>query len=846
MSNGKHILFTILSIVIVNHNYAQTPVATIDFTSGSNSANNMTLFQSSNLDAITYKSNQQGVNCIGIPAQNYAYFGVDTNVVHSAVRNMLIEVTYLDSGTENLVLQYNSTLGAYNISYIQKNGSNKWTTTSVYINNAFFQNTENNKTSFRFGSHTSSNNYISKINITLVTLNPDLEPLINGTGGSSYSEFSGKTFAGYQGWFGTGSLNGGWTHWSRSVPAVNNVTFDIYPNISEYADSSVASSNLGNFGNGTKSVLFNSQSSDVINTQFGWMQKYGIDGVALQRFPITTGMELTTNPEIKEPVKAMKNAEKYNRVFYIMYDIAGADSTTFVDQIKFDWVYNVERTYNLLSSPSYATYNGKPVICLCGLGIDGRPGNPIQAQQLLDFFHNRGCYVILSTQWTWRSLTAYQTVFSHFDMISPWTVGTYSDSVSYNSYYNNVLIADYNYCQKNNIKYFPVIFSGFSWCLWNGQKPNIIPRNAGNFLWKQVLGIKNLGLNSMYIAMFDEYDEGTAIMKSATDYFDIPNNQFFVTNSIDGYWLSSDFYLRTVGSAIKMLKGQITQTTNPPIQYSEGPIYYRNSFESRYVKTQDTTYNGIYPIDPCFKNPTVVTNTGINNPLVAIVNEPSFTKSGIYSSKITGSPNSATSSKYYYKIADVKIGIKNNMQLSFWKYSVNALGQYSSVDLSFGSGKVLHNLIVFKDNNNSSMTPTIARGAIGSWQKFTCQIGKGELVGDTITGVIIAYDNPAQTGSFIAYFDDVIIEDAIDSVSLASAYGGTPWTIPGKIEAENYNLGGEGIAYHDNDSTNDGGQYRVTEGVDIETCGEGGYDVGYTNTGEWMNYSVNVLVPGTY
>jgi len=81
-----------------------------------------------------------------------------------------------------------------------------------------------------------------------------------------------------------------------------------------------------------------------------------------------------------------------------------------------------------------------------------------------------------------------------------------------------------------------------------------------------------------------------------------------------------------------------------------------------------------------------------------------------------------------------------------------------------------------------------------------------------------------------------------------SPYGGTPWAIPGTIQAENYDLGGEGVAYHDNDSANNGGQYRTSEGVDIETTTDtgGGYNVGWTRTGEWIEYTVNVQTTGTY
>jgi beta-glucanase (GH16 family) len=78
-----------------------------------------------------------------------------------------------------------------------------------------------------------------------------------------------------------------------------------------------------------------------------------------------------------------------------------------------------------------------------------------------------------------------------------------------------------------------------------------------------------------------------------------------------------------------------------------------------------------------------------------------------------------------------------------------------------------------------------------------------------------------------------------------SPYGGTAATIPGKIEAENYDNGGQGIAYNDSDPTNNGGQYR-NDGVDIEASGEGGYDVGWTATGEWMDYTVNVTTAGYY
>ncbi len=75
-------------------------------------------------------------------------------------------------------------------------------------------------------------------------------------------------------------------------------------------------------------------------------------------------------------------------------------------------------------------------------------------------------------------------------------------------------------------------------------------------------------------------------------------------------------------------------------------------------------------------------------------------------------------------------------------------------------------------------------------------------------------------------------------------FSGTPIALPGRIEAENFDKGGEAVGYHDNDAANLGASYRTTEGVDIEACAEGGYDVGWTNPGEFIAYTVNVASAG--
>src|SRR5207253_2525816 len=82
--------------------------------------------------------------------------------------------------------------------------------------------------------------------------------------------------------------------------------------------------------------------------------------------------------------------------------------------------------------------------------------------------------------------------------------------------------------------------------------------------------------------------------------------------------------------------------------------------------------------------------------------------------------------------------------------------------------------------------------------------------------------------------------------TVPTPYTGTPIAVPGSFEAENFDLGGEGVAYHDNTPGNQGGAYRLTEDVDIVSPYAGGYVVNNFDTGEWLEYTINVTSSGTY
>ncbi|MBT1702876.1 carbohydrate-binding protein [Chryseosolibacter indicus] len=122
---------------------------------------------------------------------------------------------------------------------------------------------------------------------------------------------------------------------------------------------------------------------------------------------------------------------------------------------------------------------------------------------------------------------------------------------------------------------------------------------------------------------------------------------------------------------------------------------------------------------------------------------------------------------------------------------------------------------------------------------------------NTSTGVISG--TPTATGTFTVTLSasnsggtgTKQLKLVVNSPASQTPYGGTARSIPGTIQAEDFDNGGEGISYHDADATNSGGQYRTT-GVDIESCAEGGYNVGWMRSTEWLEYTVNVSTAGAY
>jgi endonuclease/exonuclease/phosphatase family metal-dependent hydrolase len=140
-------------------------------------------------------------------------------------------------------------------------------------------------------------------------------------------------------------------------------------------------------------------------------------------------------------------------------------------------------------------------------------------------------------------------------------------------------------------------------------------------------------------------------------------------------------------------------------------------------------------------------------------------------------------------------------------------------------------------NNTSDVWKAVAIPVTGDWQTWTT-VSMSITLGAGVQQMSVLFD----TGS--VNFESASVTSASGSGGL-SPFGGSPAPIPGTIEAEDFDNGGEGVAYHDTTPGNAGGQYRNTD-VDIEQCSEGGYDVGWIVAGEWLNYTVNVANAGSY
>jgi hypothetical protein len=385
-----------------------------------------------------------------------------------------------------------------------------------------------------------------------------------GGGGATTTQRSdivGKITVGYQGWFdavGDGSgINPPWWHWTpdRNTPSATNSGIKSWPDVSEY--SKTYATNFANLGSGAAAKLYSSWDASTVDTQVKWMQDTGIDTIALQRFGDYRGTGEQRNVVASHVRDA---AEAHGRKFYIMYDISGW--STFQTDLKTDWTTHIINELHLTSSPAYAMQNGKPVVCIWGLGYTGHPGTPATTLDIINFFKGQGLYVIGGLGNDWRtadgtrwSQAGFGAAFDALDAISPWMVGVIGDSAGSDSNRTTYNEGDVAYLHARGKHYQPCVLPG---------DLQVKQRHHGDFMWRQFYNMVQIGSDGLYISMYDEYNEGNQIAKTAATSASIPAGSSFVTLDEDGTTCSSDYYLRLTGDGGKMLKGQIALTPTRP------------------------------------------------------------------------------------------------------------------------------------------------------------------------------------------------------------------------------------------------------------------------------------------
>jgi len=401
--------------------------------------------------------------------------------------------------------------------------------------------------------------------------NPESEPKPEPYYGIKYPSYTGLVMAGYQGWFNvpTDGANRGWVHYgfnnnnSLNTPPTE-ASIDFWPDMTEYTKKYNAPFQMYNGG---QAYCYSSYDEESVDLHFKWMRDFGIDGVFMQRFVTEINNESGKNHFNKVLSSALKAARKYERAIGVMYDLSGCQPGDLNTLIS-DWV-ELKKHFSL-SNPDvnpYIHHNGKPLLTIWGVGFnDNRHYTTVDVQSaVIKLRNDHGVSIMLGVPYWWRSMSgdtennpAFHTLIKNYaDIVMPWAVGRYDNDAYGQGTHDAVIPGDIQWCAENNVDYVPLVFPGFSWgnLVKNPTKYNEIPRYGGDFLWKQIAGAKTKGAKSLYVAMFDEIDEGTAIFKCTVE----PNlpvwtdtNKKFV--GIE-QGLASDYYLWLVGEGAKWFHG---------------------------------------------------------------------------------------------------------------------------------------------------------------------------------------------------------------------------------------------------------------------------------------------------
>jgi hypothetical protein len=373
-----------------------------------------------------------------------------------------------------------------------------------------------------------------------------------------------KLMCGYQGWFRCpGDAAGmGWVHWSRDGRRIapGTLTFELWPDMADYPPRERYPAPGFRHPDGRQASLFSSDDASTVLRHFTWMRDYGIDGAFVQHFVVglrggPLEREYPSHRRVVEHARVAARAT--GRVWALAYDIAAMPVDRTYDVLTRDWKAMVDE--GVTRDPQYLHQGGKPVVQIWGFYHDNAhdPMTAELANRLIDLFKSDGpyaTYLIGGGDWTWRRNPdpAWRAFHARFDAYMPWNVGNYSrDRAGVLHASTGSWADDLRESRRLGVAWVPVVYPGFGWDNLMRKPPGTTtaPRRKGAFFWEQFVELTRLGVDTAYIAMFDEVDEGTAIFKIISDP---PPQAHFL-----GYeGMPSDWYLRLAGEGGRMIRGE--------------------------------------------------------------------------------------------------------------------------------------------------------------------------------------------------------------------------------------------------------------------------------------------------
>jgi hypothetical protein len=274
--------------------------------------------------------------------------------------------------------------------------------------------------------------------------------------------------------------------------------------------------------------------------------------------------------------------ETYGRTFIVELDLSSiVPSGRFLELVQREWRHLVDDLH-VTASPRYLRDHGRVVLGIWGFGfVEGNAMTPDEALAILRWFASEApdqyrATIVGGVPWDWRTApgtriaSAWTPVFQALDVISPWHVGAiHPDDVE--AFIADRVAKDHAEVTRLGRRYLPVAFPGFSWSNLARNRPqpapqfNAYPRAGGTFFWRQINAQVLAGATMLKGAMFDEIDEGTALYKLAPTSDRAPIGTKFVVANTDGVALPSDWYLRLVGEATRVVHGDARPTPAIPI-----------------------------------------------------------------------------------------------------------------------------------------------------------------------------------------------------------------------------------------------------------------------------------------